>query len=35
MNAEACWELFLQTGAPEFYLLYREEAAEEAAPQAV
>ena len=23
MNAQDCWKLFLETGAPEYYLLYQ------------
>ena len=33
MEVESYWELFLQTGAPEFYLLYREGAAADAVPR--
>lgn len=29
MDARICWELFLETGAPELYLMYREKIWEE------
>lgn len=34
MDAKTCWDLFLRTGAPVFYLLYRTQLAAENAEHA-